>query len=237
MSITSEQNQYEPDIKQLSTLARDIFATRTDELHGDDIERMMILSAEARLTEVESQERYPALWHHFHFDQDALAEYRLMAELVELEVTEQLAVPTQVPLVPSEHRSWIDRIGEAITIVFTGFQTATSSAVRGETLGIEPVEVSLIEDMLYLELDVEINERDPFLRDLFCRIETEDDTLVDAVEYAPIRLQIVPGGPIIAEATFDELGDAVFSGIAPATYYVQLQLRTEHYEIAEVKLP
>lgn len=226
------------DKEQLTRLVEDIFATRGDEVHGDTVEAQMILATEAQLADSDSQQRYPAMWHHFRFDPDAEREYRMMMELVQMEAAGELAQPARIPAPPpKDDFGFGQQIRNAVSAVFAGFAPATASALtRGESMGVEPVEIEFADGAFVIEVDVDIAESSPELRDLFCRVMI-DDELANQLEAAPILLQTGAGGPILQEESLDELGDATFTNVEPGSYTIHLQLTDQQYTIENVTIP
>lgn len=231
--------------QQLAKLVTDIYATDPTEIHCETAGDLMVLSAEADLTEAESRQQYPALWRHFQVCADCRREYQMMVDLIQLERSTQMATLPVVPPapMPTNNRSFWQAVGETMQTVFGGFDSALPAAVsRGESLGVEPVTVLLADGLTTVEVDVEANERDAEQRDLFCHVERVDPATGDpvdesALEATPIWLQVGDDGPILAEQALDDFGDTFFTALAPGGYTLWLRLRGQVYAVHRLLIP
>lgn len=87
---------------QSTQLARDIFATTEDEPDYGQLEAMLIMAAEAALSDEESKARFPQLWQHFALYLNAEQEYRLLVELLDAEASNTLIRPATLPPMPTQ---------------------------------------------------------------------------------------------------------------------------------------
>jgi hypothetical protein len=81
----------------LTHLIQAIFDTQADEIQCEAAGIQIARSADASLSDAESQQQYPLMWRHFHFCASCAQEYRLVMELARLEAAGQLEQPTLVP--------------------------------------------------------------------------------------------------------------------------------------------
>jgi hypothetical protein len=235
----------EHEQQQLIKLVADIFATDIMEIHCETAGDLMERSAEAGLTDDESQQQYPTLWQHFQRCTDCRREYQMMVDLVQLERADALATVTTIPPVPSaaRQRTFWTTLGDTLQTVFTGFDTmAPANITRGESLGIEPVTLLMADGVTTVELDVEVNERDPQQRDLFCHVERAEDSAEivaeeSSLEAAPIWLQVGDNGSILAEQALDEFGDTLFRELTPGDYTLWLRLGDQAHAVRSLKIP
>lgn len=216
-----------------------IFNTEQSEIQCAIAADMMSQSTEERLSTADSQQRFPALWQHFHMCPDCYDEYQMLVELIRLEDAEQLVEPTAVPPVPTEKKpAWRMQIADAFTTAFAGFpKAAAAPSIRGETLGVEPVQLSLDNEQFRLEFDVEISEQNSQHRDLFCAVESLVENGSSQFEAAPVWLQVGDEGPILYEEALDELGEAVFTNLPPDRYTFGLQIGQQLYIVQDLFIP
>lgn len=228
-----------PDQNNDVALVTAIFDTTPNEIQCDIASDIMSRSAEQRLSSEESQAQFPTLWQHFRMCPDCYREYQMLVELIRLEDTDQLVEPTTIPTVPvGQNLSWLTRLEDALTTVFAGFQSATAAPnVRGETLGVEPVQLTVGDGRIALAFDVERSEQDPQQRDFFCLVEVLTDEDTSLLEAAPVWLQLGDDGPVLYEATLDELGETVFVNLPPARYTFWLRIGQQRYGVKDLIIP
>lgn len=222
----------------LSRLVEAIFIGES-EVQCKEAGILMARCAHALLSDEESRQQYPALWHHFRLCPDCAEEYRLLIELAQLQADGQLDQPTHIPPPPEKRRStgWT-QAADAIKAAFPGFAPALAGALmRGTDLGIEPIDVILAESKLRISFDVTSSEQDPGRRNLFCTVSTGDETLRAAREGSPVWLQIGDEKPVVLEEALNELGDAAFTRLLPGRYALRLYLAGEEYIITGILLP
>jgi hypothetical protein len=226
----------------LRRLVDDLFVTTDDEIQCEEAAIQMALCAEALLSVEASQQQYPQLWRHLRFCADCANEYHLLLELAHQEAAGQLKRPARLPLAPLSKLPPVGSLSWAtpITALFAGFHLVPAQLAarqRGQSLGIEPVRMNFADGRLALELDIEASDSDPALRDLYCRVETDDPQMADACDGAPIWLEREISAAIEYEGALDELGGAILSGVAPGAYSLHLRLAGQEYTLLEVKLP
>jgi hypothetical protein len=81
----------------LARLVQDMFETQDEEIQCEEAGVLIGRSADALLSDEDSQKQYPALWRHFHFCSNCAEEYALAMELARLEAAGQLEQPTLAP--------------------------------------------------------------------------------------------------------------------------------------------
>ncbi len=160
----------------------------------------------------------------------------MVIELARLEAAGQLERPAHIPPLPDGGGpvTW-KRAKDALTALFPGFPPALVEAVtRGDDWGIEPAKVTLAQGELQVTFDVATNERDAGLRDLFCTVSVAGQ---EALEGAPVWLQLGDEGPAVREKALDELGDVFFARLRPGRYALRLHLAGREYIVTGIVLP
>lgn len=221
--------------KRLVRMVHDIFTTQEDEIQCDAASTQMVLATEAKLSEEESQKRFPQLWRHFRVCSDCLHEYRMLQDMIHLEETGQLDYPEVVPPVPKRNQpaDWSPpNVIDVISRIFPGFSPSLVPALtRGDAIDIEPVEMDM-DDQVRLALSVDIHEAEPDLRDLFGTIVKEDESLAGS----PVQLQLEKEGPVIQETALDESGDFYFSAMKTGQYTLRFQVGEQVYTVSNIDL-
>jgi hypothetical protein len=221
-------------------LVEEIFATRDDEIQCREAEDLIARCSDALLADEEVRRQYPQLWHHLGLCPDCAEVFRGVMALARDEAEGHLPQPERRPPVPDEEESQMQQTpGETVSRLFAGFSSRMAAAVtRGETGIVEPVTITFPEDGVSVTLDVAPAVSDPQRRDLYCTVTTEGDRPAQSPEGAPVWLQTAEYKTVVVEKTLDDLGDALFEGIAPGTYGLRLCLAgNKEYRIAQIEIP
>lgn len=227
----------------LAPLVVDIYAQRDDDIFYDEAVVLMERCAEELLSDEQAQAQFPLLWRYFELYPDSYQEYQMLMDIARLEAAGELKVPESIPPMPTEQRkgisSWFQESKEAITALFSGFtmQSAALHRRRSMALTYEAVEVELEEGNVLITFNVVANSTNPQRRDLHCYVETEEETLDDMLEFAPVWLQQAGTSPVVQEQALNEMGDASFSFLSPGDYTFRLYLATQEYVVENVVVP
>ncbi len=109
--MTMNESQ-EAEIRMLKR----VLATRDDEIDCERAEILADICAAQLLSDDESRQRYPDLWHHFYVCRDCFVDYRELLNSAQREVTGELIQPTVIPPVPTSKTNlpnWVE-IKEAL---------------------------------------------------------------------------------------------------------------------------
>ncbi len=225
--------------KNIKQLVQDIFATRDGEIQCRKACILIARCSDALLSDNEAKRQHPQLWHHLGLCPDCAEEYRAVMALARAEATDRLSQTRPVPPVPDEKelRMW-QKVETTISVLFSGFSSSMAAAVtRGEERIFEPVTVEFPEDGVTVTLDVAPASSNPQRRDLYCTVILEGNLWNEQLEGAPIWLQTSSHQVVIAERALDELGDALFDGLAPGTYDLRLFLAGREHRIHQIEVP
>lgn len=234
----------------LIRLAHDIYTVRHDEISYDEAAVLMERCADELLSDEESKAHFPQLWRYFKYSPDCYQEYQMLMDLARIEAAGELKVPETIPPMPTEKArgitEWFEGAKEAIGTLFSGFSGFTiqpAAQYRTGSMGLtyEAIEVELDEGHLLITFDVKPNKSDPQLRDLHCYVETEEETeentIEEMLEFAPVWLQQAANGAVVQEQALNELGDVTFCLVSPGDYTFRLYLAGQEYVVENVVVP
>jgi hypothetical protein len=245
----SDKQKPIPKGDAITHLVRDIFMTQDDEIQCEQAQIQIVrsLKGAALSSDKASRQQYPLLWHHFRFCPHCARDYKMFRELTRAAAAGMLEYPTFVPPRPDQARPPIWGLAkDAIKALFQGFSPTMSLALqRGASLGVEPTEVLLNDGEVSVSFDVEVDENDPTLRDLFCTVESEEEAndtrtekaLEENLEGSLVWLQLGDEGPVVHEQALDLFGEVTFSAVQPGRYMWRLNLAGQVYAVLGLELP
>ena len=221
---------------EVTRLVNDTFATNESEIQCDEAVFQMAKAASLDINQAGMQQQFSSLLLHLQFCSNCEGEFDLLQELAQSTQSDK-ATPT--PSVPNNGRFPILQLAkEALKLQFPGFAPVLGQALtRGEELGFEPTAVSLPNSSITLEFDVGVSEESHEQRDLFITLFHEEVAHQDLGEGSVLWLHQDINGPVIQEQSFDELGDLSFTNLPPGTYFLQLQIQSQHVTISAINLP
>lgn len=231
-------------------LLRDIFDTHDKVLMEDDmLLHQLIEATQTPLSDAELEEKFPDLWNHFRFDEEAMEAYRMVVELVEAEHSGALAKPAVMPPMPSLQRSTtatidtlVDKIEQvksdfqnAVELLFTGFTPATVGALRGKILVEGPVAVEAPDGQFAIEFDLAESARDKKLRLLTCMFEPSNVEIENSLEGIAVEL-IAATTDAIEQTALIEDGEVVFDELPLFQYSLRFTVNNQVFLVTDINL-
>ncbi|MEM8861946.1 MAG: hypothetical protein AAGD96_26790 [Chloroflexota bacterium] len=209
-----------------------IFSTEREEISDDEAAIYMARMIDSGHYSLEAAD--PLLQRYLSTNEEGMAEFQMLVAMAQL--GEEADSPINV-LARPDKKTLLEKIKVKIDemIQFTLFPAAAPSAVRGATFNFDPVEIET-DDGLLIELDPALNEQDSSKRDLFVRVELDQEIDFEGVQVEAIN-QMEEINSTVA-ATIDKYNEAVLRGLEAETEYtLQLMANGRHIQIQKVSIP
>ena len=220
--------------EELARGVRRIFEASKDDLSYEEVSILMARMVDANETMEEALARNPLLKRYLDSCSDSQAEFQILSELAAMDLEEPAEIV--VPRRPDK-LTILDKIQAKIDqlIDFSGFQQGAVAPVRGQLLNLEPAEIEIGNGVL-IELDPAMSETDSAMRDLFVRIEAENNQDFEGVE-----VDVWMGSDEMSlhtSATIDKYNETVLRGLnAKTPYTIQMMTNNRLIQIREVLIP